>query len=90
MAPFFIMVLKCHRVESVTVNVSVQFIIVYGLINYEPLKYHDYEYPIWVNFIGLLVASSSVLCIPITALWSILNQPGSLKEVRSDATVAVV
>lgn len=59
----------------------IQFIIVYGLINYEPLKYHDYEYPIWINYLGLVVAASSVLCIPITALWLIIITPGSFKEV---------
>lgn len=58
-----------------------KFIIVYGLINYEPLKYHDYEYPMWVNYLGLLIASSSILCIPITAIWMILITSGSLKEV---------
>ncbi|OTF83608.1 Sodium:neurotransmitter symporter-like protein, partial [Euroglyphus maynei] len=57
----------------------IMFIIVYGLINYEPLKYHDYEYPIWINYLGLVVASSSVLCIPITALWLIIITPGSFK-----------
>ncbi|KAH9416413.1 hypothetical protein DERP_012841, partial [Dermatophagoides pteronyssinus] len=58
----------------------IMFIIVYGLINYEPLKYHDYEYPMWVNYLGLLIASSSILCIPITAIWMILITSGSLKE----------
>ncbi|KAJ6218465.1 hypothetical protein RDWZM_009622 [Blomia tropicalis] len=58
----------------------IMFIIVYGLINYEPLKYNDYEYPIWVNLVGMLVAASSVLCIPITALWLIIRTPGTFKE----------
>ena len=53
----------------------------FGLINYEPLKYHEYEYPMWVNLVGLLVAASSILCIPVTALWLIIRTPGSLKQV---------
>lgn len=57
-----------------------QFIIFYGLISYEPLKYNDYEYPMWVNFVGFLVAASSVMCIPITAIVLIVKTPGTLKE----------
>lgn len=60
-----------------------QFIIVFGLVNYEPLKYNEYEYPTWVNIIGMMVAASSVLCIPITALVLIARTPGTLKEVSS-------
>lgn len=59
-----------------------QFIIVFGLVNYEPLEYNNYKYPMWVNIMGMLVAASSVLCIPVTALWLIARTPGTLKEVK--------
>ncbi|XP_017476557.1 PREDICTED: sodium-dependent dopamine transporter-like [Rhagoletis zephyria] len=58
----------------------IMFIIVFGLVNYEPLEYNNYKYPMWVNIMGMLVAASSVLCIPITALWLIARTPGTLKE----------
>ncbi|UXI17102.1 brefeldin A-inhibited guanine nucleotide-exchange protein 1 [Sarcoptes scabiei] len=58
----------------------IMFIIIYGLISYEPLSYYDYEYPIWINYLGLAVASSSVLCIPITAIWLLFKTPGTFKE----------
>jgi solute carrier family 6 dopamine transporter-like protein 3 len=51
-------------------------IIVYGLISYEPLKYGDYEYPPWANILGLCIASSSVLCIPIGAIYQFYAAPG--------------
>lgn len=51
-------------------------IIVYGLINYEPLKYDDYVYPYWANVLGLMIAASSVLCIPIMAVYQFIIAPG--------------
>ena len=51
-------------------------IIVYGLISYEPLKYGDYSYPPWANILGLCIASSSVLCIPIGAIYQYYSAPG--------------
>lgn len=51
-------------------------IIVYGLISYEPLTYGDYEYPMWANVLGLLIASSSVMCIPVVAVYQFYIAPG--------------
>ncbi len=57
-----------------------QFIIIYGLINYEPLKYDEYLYPTWANVVGWGIAASSVLCIPGMAIWQLFITPGTLKE----------
>lgn len=51
-------------------------IIIYGLMNYEPLRYGDYEYPLWANILGLCIASSSVLCIPVGAVYQYFAAPG--------------
>lgn len=56
------------------------FIIVYGLISYEPLTYDDYVYPYWANALGLTIAASSVLCIPVMAIWQIIKTPGTFRE----------
>ncbi|CAH1378553.1 hypothetical protein MTP99_002379 [Tenebrio molitor] len=53
------------------------FIIVYGLLGYEPLSYEDYVYPGWANVLGWLIASSSVVMIPLVAIFKILTTPGS-------------
>lgn len=85
MAPFFIMVRFCVFVYFLIflfIHSLYQFIIVFGLVNYEPLEYNNYKYPMWVNIMGMLVAASSVLCIPVTALWLIARTPGTLKEVK--------
>lgn len=51
-------------------------IIVYGLISYEPLTYDNYVYPYWANVLGLMIAASSVLCIPIMAIYQFASAPG--------------
>ncbi|KAJ8312840.1 LOW QUALITY PROTEIN: hypothetical protein KUTeg_010213 [Tegillarca granosa] len=56
------------------------FIMIFGLVGYQPLKYDDYEYPWSANFIGWCVACSSILCIPGFALYGIITTPGTLTE----------
>ncbi|EZA56881.1 sodium-dependent dopamine transporter isoform X4 [Ooceraea biroi] len=53
------------------------FIIVYGLIGYEPLSYEDYVYPVWANILGWLIACSSVIMIPSIAIYKLCSTPGS-------------
>ncbi|KAE8737443.1 hypothetical protein FOCC_FOCC017093 [Frankliniella occidentalis] len=59
-----------------------QFIIVYGLVGYEPLTYENYIYPGWANVLGWLIAGSSVACIPGVAAFKILTTPGTFWQVR--------
>ncbi|XP_033226125.1 sodium-dependent dopamine transporter-like [Belonocnema kinseyi] len=53
------------------------FIIVYGLMGYEPLSYEDYVYPLWANILGWFIASSSVAMIPGVAIYKIIVTPGT-------------
>lgn len=57
------------------------FIIIYGLIGHEPLKYENYTYPAWANVFGWAIAGSSVLMIPLVAIIMIVKTPGSFCEV---------
>lgn len=52
-------------------------IIVFGLYDYEPLEYDGYVYPGWANVLGFIIAASSVLCIPIMAVYQFVSAPGS-------------
>ncbi|ALC41674.1 DAT [Drosophila busckii] len=56
------------------------FITVYGLLDYEPLKYADYVYPDWANALGWSIAGSSVIMIPTVAIYKLLTTPGSLRQ----------
>uniref|UniRef100_A0A1B6MBJ9 Transporter n=1 Tax=Graphocephala atropunctata TaxID=36148 RepID=A0A1B6MBJ9_9HEMI len=53
------------------------FIIVFGLLGYEPLTYDNYVYPQWANVIGWMIACSSVLMIPLVAVIQIIITPGT-------------
>ncbi|KAL5288593.1 DAT family protein [Megaselia abdita] len=53
------------------------FIIIYGLIGHEPLKYENYTYPGWANIFGWCIAGSSVLMIPLVAVIMMVITPGS-------------
>ncbi|CRK96201.1 CLUMA_CG009629, isoform A [Clunio marinus] len=56
------------------------FIIVFGLINYEPLKHGTYEYPFEANCLGWAIAISSMSMIPLMAIYKIIITPGSFCE----------
>lgn len=58
------------------------FIIVYGLLGYEPLRYEDYEYPMWANALGWCITGSSIIMIPGVAIYKILTTPGSVRKVN--------
>lgn len=56
------------------------FIIVYGLLGYQPLSYEGYVYPAWANILGWCIAGSSVIMIPIVAFYKIIVTPGSFMQ----------
>ncbi|KAG7208867.1 hypothetical protein KM043_015051 [Ampulex compressa] len=60
--------------------IFLMFIIVYGLMGYEPLTYEDYVYPLWANVLGWLIATSSIAMIPGVAIYKIIVTPGSFVE----------
>lgn len=62
---------------------TLQFIIVYGLMGYEPLSYEGYVYPVWANILGWLIACSSIVMIPGMAIYKICSTPGSFLQVSS-------
>lgn len=62
---------------------SVQFILIFTVIQYKPITYNDYVYPGWSLAIGFCMAMSSVICIPIYALYKISRSPGAtFREVQ--------
>lgn len=56
------------------------FIIVYGLVFYEPLSYEGYVYPDWANTLGWCIAGSSMMMIPAVAVFQLIVTPGSFKK----------
>lgn len=46
------------------------------------MKYKTYQFPKWAEWIGWCIALSSILAIPIYAIFLFAKQTGSLKEVQ--------
>ncbi|XP_053107092.1 sodium- and chloride-dependent glycine transporter 1 isoform X4 [Hemicordylus capensis] len=67
--------------------VIIFFILVFTVIQYRPITYSTYVYPAWAITIGFLMALSSVICIPIYAVFCILRSEGdSLLQRLKNAT----
>ena len=55
-----------------------QLILVFSWINYKGSSYDDYIFPAWANVLGWCITFSSVVCVPIVAIWKIFHEEGSL------------
>lgn len=56
-------------------------ILVMLLVDFKPLKYNDiYEFPPWATALGWTMAMSSILQVPIYAIYALITTPGSLRE----------
>lgn len=54
----------------------------YGVITFEPITYGPYVYPTGANVIGWFIAGSSIMCIPLFAVYGFLTTSGSPMEVN--------
>lgn len=64
---------------------SLQFILIFTVIQYRPITYNHYQYPGWAVAIGFLMALSSVICIPLYALFQLCRTDGdTLLQVRGE------
>jgi amino acid transporter len=48
------------------------------------VKYKSYVFPKWAEYIGWCIALSSILAIPIYAIYLFAIQTGSVKEVKNN------
>ncbi|KAL6104831.1 slc6a9 [Pungitius sinensis] len=55
----------------------ISFILIFTVIQYKPITYNNYVYPGWSLAIGFCMAMSSVICIPVYALYKISRSPGA-------------
>lgn len=59
----------------------------YSLVKYERFKYKEYTYPWWGEMIGWAMALSSMLVIPIYAIYKYFTTSGNTKEVNNSNNV---
>ncbi|XP_033113849.1 sodium-dependent noradrenaline transporter-like [Anneissia japonica] len=57
------------------------FIVIVSIALYAPLESnYMYKYPPWANSIGMCFAMTSILAIPVTAIYQFLAIPGSIRQ----------
>jgi len=60
-----------------------QAIFLFYIVQYEPVTYgNDYEYPPWAESFGICLSLSSMLWIPLYALYYIISTPGTIRQVN--------
>ncbi|CAK8682669.1 unnamed protein product [Clavelina lepadiformis] len=55
-------------------------ILIFSIVRYEPAHYGKYNYPVWADAVGWLIALCSMVCIPATAVYALCFAKGSLVE----------
>jgi hypothetical protein len=55
---------------------------IFSLVSYSRAKYGDYEFPLWGELVGWALALSSILCIPVYAIYYLITS----KEVTKQLT----
>lgn len=56
------------------------FVVVVSIINFKPLTYDDYIFPLWANWVGWGIALSSMILVPAYIIYKFLSTRGSLRE----------
>uniref|UniRef100_A0A8W7LQC6 Uncharacterized protein n=1 Tax=Anopheles arabiensis TaxID=7173 RepID=A0A8W7LQC6_ANOAR len=53
-----------------------QGVFIFNIVQWTPIKYLGYSYPLWAHAFGWFTALSSMLCIPGYMIWLWRNTPG--------------
>lgn len=53
----------------------------FSLVKYEPMKYKNYEYPWYGNAFGWLLSLSSIIWIPVYAIYKLISHKGDFKNI---------
>ncbi|XP_021181196.2 sodium- and chloride-dependent GABA transporter ine isoform X1 [Helicoverpa armigera] len=48
-----------------------------SMVDYTPPSYRQYQYPTWAQALGWIIASLSLLCIPVYAVFVVIGSPGN-------------
>ncbi|KAG5270066.1 hypothetical protein AALO_G00188280 [Alosa alosa] len=56
------------------------FVVIASIVTSTGLKHDDYTFPWWSNVVGWSIAMSSMMFVPLYAIYKFLSVPGSFKE----------
>ena len=63
-----------------------QAVFFFYCIQYKAVTYGDQEYPKWAEYMGLMISFTSMMWVPVYAVYYLVTQPGSIMEVRDNFT----
>ena len=67
---------------------TLQAVFVFYIFSYKPVRYgEDYAYPKWAEGMGLCMSFASMVWVPGYAIYYLLTQPGTFREVSSKHTL---
>lgn len=67
--------------SNISLSRLFQGVVVFGLLYQQPLQYQQYTYPPWAVVLGWGLACSSILMIPVVAIYKLISTPGTFREV---------
>ena len=53
-------------------------ILIFTWKDYSGNTYGEYDYPSWANYVGWVITFSSVICIPIVAVFKVFQEEGPI------------
>ncbi|CAN0073158.1 sodium-dependent noradrenaline transporter-like isoform X1 [Lampetra fluviatilis] len=56
------------------------FVVVASIVNAKPLSYDEYQFPDWANTVGWGIAISSMMLVPVYAIYKVISIPGTFRE----------
>lgn len=62
---------------------SLQGLLAYSIVKYQPSQYGSYQFPYWSEALGILMGLLSCMMIPIGMLVAVLKEEGTLWEVSN-------
>lgn len=65
------------------VDVLLQVILIFSIIEFKPARYEDYVFPPWAQGVGWIIALASIIWIPVCAVHTLWVLPGSVLQVTS-------
>ncbi|UYV74084.1 SLC6A1 [Cordylochernes scorpioides] len=68
---------------SISLDIKNSGVFLFSLVQYKRLDYIGYVYPVWGEVVGLMLAFSSMLCIPGYAIYKYYVTPGTFRQVDS-------
>jgi len=66
------------------------FLFVFYFVKYTPIVMGDYEYPVWGEALGFMISLSSMLWVPGYAIYFVLTNKGTWKEVLTLGITPVI